>query len=677
MASGRIVVEIVDDCRELSSVCNLQETTILTMKFAIRLRSFQTPLWEQEYIDYNLIKWQLKYCLAKHEDRQSCEAIVQSSSFHRLTATVEATWTTLRRSEESVEAFLQQQLAIILHATSHLVDKSAPSSASFDPQQSAYYKRCIVELSKFILRLDLFATVNQSIVNRLMDRLTIRFAESKAIPKTSSTTSTRLLHNRPWLQSLSQLNDILKTLRTNTATETDSDKNDTALALETTQADSIGRLPLHYAAAYGRTDDSSRILQLSGYTACLQPDVFGDTPLLLAVLSGHASIVQLFLSKKPPQEPHSPTNLGNSHCNLLALAIESGHEEVSETLIAAKLGLNVLNDQGQSPLYRAARRGCGNLVKLLLEASVDGDAADFATQWTPLIVACVHGHTSPVEHLKAYGVDVNRLDRRSWSAVDHASYRGYPKIVEALQPAGLRIAKSLGTNGLQHPAIRPPPPTVILNTCARDSEHCVDTVMSKVFVNLGSFNLHWEHKALDIQPYSDGILPQVLPESSMVLELQASGCEEEYRIQLPIIGDLGDSPWLFSTATPDTMRLAFRIVRFTGQVKDPSTVVCSGLVILKSLRRGLGTGRDTIGRDHLIPLVDESGTYAGELVFSFLICHPFQTDLKVPAQQKMQRLNPTVVGGHRGMLASTVRALVCGWTLLNLQDRYWSEHQKS
>jgi glycerophosphodiester phosphodiesterase len=565
---------------------------------------------------------------------------------------------TLQYSEESVEAFLQKQLAIILRATGDLVEKSTLSSLSIDNQQPARYKRCVVELSKFIVRLDLFATLNQDIIRRLVARLTITFARSEATLKKSTTESTRLLYTRPWLQSLTQLNNILKTLQEPTATDTDSDKNDTSLSLEGNQADSIGRSPLHYAAAHGQTDIVSRIVQLSGCTVCLQPDIFGDTPLLLAVLSGHASTVQLFLSSFPLQVPRFPTNLGDKHHNWLALAIESGHEQVAETLIAAKLGLGVLGDQGQSPLYRAARRGYSNLVKLLLEVSVDGDAADVGTQWTPLIVASVYGHTSPVEHLKAYGVDVNRRDGRGWSAVDHASYRGSPKIVEALQPTGSRIAKSLGTSGLQPPATGPAtglPPTVIMD---RDSERCTDTEMSEVFVNLGSFNLHWKQKALDLQPYIDRLSPQVLPESNMVLEVQASDCKEEYHIQLPIIGDLGDSPCSFSTATPDTMRLAFRIVKLMSQSKYPNNVVCSGLVILKSLRQGLGKGRDIVGRNHAVPLVDDAGAYAGEMVFSFLICRPFQADVKVPAQQRMQRLSPTVVGGHRGMLWRSINRLL-------------------
>jgi hypothetical protein len=64
------------------------QTTILTMKFARHLCFFQTPLWEQEYVDYNLIKWQLKYRLAEQEDGQSGEAIAQIFTFHHLTSTV-------------------------------------------------------------------------------------------------------------------------------------------------------------------------------------------------------------------------------------------------------------------------------------------------------------------------------------------------------------------------------------------------------------------------------------------------------------------------------------------------------------------------------------------------------------------------------------------------------------
>ncbi|KAF2869519.1 ankyrin repeat-containing domain protein [Massariosphaeria phaeospora] len=491
------------------------------MKFARRLYSFQTPSWEQEYIDYEFLKGQLKSRLAEQEDAQSTISAI------------------LQRSEENVDTFLRQQHVIVVNSTTDLVDKFASSVPSFDARQLA---RCADELSRFIVRLDLFAKINQDIVCRLMARLTTGHGGSEATPKTSGTDSARLLYTRPWLLSLVQLNDILKKLGQITATDGGFYESD--VAMERLQADSIGRVSLHYAAAYGRTDISKRILQRLGYTICLQPDAFGDTPLLLAVLSGHASIVQLFLSSFPQNEPHSLTNLSNKYIHLLALAIESGHTEVAETLIAAKLGLNVLGDRGQGPLYRAARRGYGNLVKLLLEASVDGDAADVGNQWTPLIVASVYGHTGPVEQLKAYEVDVNRLDRRGWSAVDHAAYRGYPKVVEVLQPTGSRIAKPSGTDGSRQSA-NETPPTITHDTSAHDSANNVDTGMSKLFVNLGSLNLHWKHKALDVQPYIDGLSPQVLPESDIVLEVRASGCKEEYSVQLPIIDDLSDSPWLF------------------------------------------------------------------------------------------------------------------------------------
>jgi glycerophosphodiester phosphodiesterase len=359
-------------------------------------------------------------------------------------------------------------------------------------------------------------------------------------------------------------------------------------------------------------------------------------------------------------------NLDKSRSPLLALAIESGHIEVAETLIELGWGLDFLGCQGQSPLYKAARRGHDGLVKLLLQASVDGNTTDTISQWTPLIVASVYGFTDSVKHLKAAGVDASRLDRRGWSAVDHASYRGYPKVVEALKSTGTwaSVAEPLGTVSLQYPDANAPP-TVTLDKHTRDLQSGVDTETSHIFVNLGSLDLYRTCKGIDMQPYLDKISPEKLPESDMLLEVEASGCKEKYRIHLPIMEDLTNSPWQFSTKTPDTVRLSFRLLKSICRDEHDNAVLCSALALLKSLRQGLGQGREMVSRDHTVPLVDGSGTYAGDLNFNFLVCHPFKPDSEVPIPQQMRRLEPTRVGGHRGMLLHLLPHLpLTVWTVL-------------
>ena len=138
-------------------------------------------------------------------------------------------------------------------------------------------KPCLQELSSFIVRLDLFDKLNQDIVRRILVK-----------PRTTAlgihdAESSQLLYARPWLRELAELNDIVKATQEEPAAILDPHEYD--IPSHIASADSMGRHPLHYAAAYGHQDICVRILQRLGYTVCLLPDAFGDTPLLLAVLN--------------------------------------------------------------------------------------------------------------------------------------------------------------------------------------------------------------------------------------------------------------------------------------------------------------------------------------------------------------------------------------------------------
>ncbi|KAK3197467.1 hypothetical protein GRF29_216g334439 [Pseudopithomyces chartarum] len=549
------------------------------MRFARRLHSIQDPRWEDAYIDYVQLKEQLKSHNA--EDKES------------------TTLTLLRSTEECVELFLRRQFQIVIDTTENLMSNFTASHTAFDSAQPAPHKECLQEISRFIVRLDLFAKVNRDIVRRILVKLRT----------THDSELSQILYARPWLRKLAQLNDIVKATQEKSTAILDSYEYD--IPSHTFPIDAMGRHALHYAAAYGHQDICVHILQSRDYTVCLQPDAFGDTPLLLAVLSGHASIVRFFLSRFPPGEYHAPTDLDDPRARLLSLAIESGHTE--------------------SPLYRAARRGYGDLVKLLVGAGVDSNAMENTSQWTPLIVASVYGHSHLVKDLKAAGVNTTHLDRRGWSAVDHASYRGFPKIVEALgstraQPRSAIPSRS-STIGLQCPDASAP--TVTLDRHTQGVQSNGDAELSHLFVNK--------------------YLPKTLPESDLFLEVLASECKEKYRIYLPITEDLDNLPWHFSTRAPDSVRLTFRISRSASRDANRNAVLCSGIALLKSLKGNLRQRVETVGRDHTISLVDESGTHAGDIDFHFLFCHPFRPESDIPVQQQMRSLKPTGIGGHRGM----------------------------
>ena len=61
------------------------------------------------------------------------------------------------------------------------------------------------------------------------------------------------------------------------------------------------------------------------------------------------------------------------------------------------------NKYGRTPLYYAAKEGHTDIVRILLEAGAEVNAAVFKFGWTPLRGAARYGHTDIVEALRKAG----------------------------------------------------------------------------------------------------------------------------------------------------------------------------------------------------------------------------------------------------------------------------------
>jgi Ankyrin repeats (many copies)/Ankyrin repeat len=89
----------------------------------------------------------------------------------------------------------------------------------------------------------------------------------------------------------------------------------------------------------------------------------------------------------------------------LHLAVDSGHEDIVELLLANKADINAKNKLGETPLDLAVEGGQTNIAKVLLAHGAKiGDA---------LVCALRNGgsdHKSMVELLLADGADVNARD---------------------------------------------------------------------------------------------------------------------------------------------------------------------------------------------------------------------------------------------------------------------------
>jgi hypothetical protein len=180
------------------------------------------------------------------------------------------------------------------------------------------------------------------------------------------------------------LDDVLRTHRSRPATH---DKPQTpAIFLTVPECDvEIARLLLQYGVDINTMDDSSQTpLMLTLTRLNLRYDIGGDAPM-------------------PPWEPY------------VQLLVESG----ANVNLAYKEDPDWLNQEGQTPLHKAAYIGDEKLVVLLLAHGADVNARDTGGG-TPLMDAARHGHAEAVEALLKGGTDVHMHDSEGHTALFYA-----------------------------------------------------------------------------------------------------------------------------------------------------------------------------------------------------------------------------------------------------------------
>ncbi|XP_025826180.1 ankyrin repeat-containing protein NPR4-like [Panicum hallii] len=154
---------------------------------------------------------------------------------------------------------------------------------------------------------------------------------------------------------------------------------DPAVLSERTPA---GNTCLHIASIHGHQAFCQAVLDVDSHflhlLAAVNAD--GETPLLVAVTSGHISLASFFLPLyKGPGLSDALTKQDKHECNALHHAIRSGHnKELALRLIAAAPSLSrAANKYGESPMFIAAMRDYqDDVLDRLLEIpdSADGGA---------------------------------------------------------------------------------------------------------------------------------------------------------------------------------------------------------------------------------------------------------------------------------------------------------------
>eukprot|EP00178_Gracilaria_changii_P005447 TRINITY_DN1897_c0_g1_i1.p1 TRINITY_DN1897_c0_g1~~TRINITY_DN1897_c0_g1_i1.p1 ORF type:complete len:1019 (-),score=148.56 TRINITY_DN1897_c0_g1_i1:8974-12030(-) len=227
----------------------------------------------------------------------------------------------------------------------------------------------------------------------------------------------------------------------------------TKASLDFAKAD--GFTALHLAALNGNT--MSCKLLVEGGANCSLPDENGYLPLQLATRHQHFDVVSTLLEAKVDADCSGPQGLTALHiacflgdARLIWLLIRSGASvnkinkdkatplhiaagreqgRVSMQLLMANgADLEVLDNEGDTPLHNACYKGLYQNVRLLLRRGAKSSPAN-DKQLTPLHLAAETGSEETVEALLKYGADVSARDMNRKTPYRVASERGHQKVM--------------------------------------------------------------------------------------------------------------------------------------------------------------------------------------------------------------------------------------------------------
>ena len=187
-------------------------------------------------------------------------------------------------------------------------------------------------------------------------------------------------------------------------------------------ADANGATPLHYAAYQEDTDLVDRLLK-----AGAKPSVanqFGSTPLSEAAAVGNAAIIMLLLRAGADANSRNP----EGQTALMAVA-RTGRIEAARALLDAGADVNAVEQWGgQSALMWAAAQKQPAMVRLLIDRGAKVDVRGTSRDWerrttaeprpkdlhrggfSPLLYAAREGCLECARHLLQGGADINLTD---------------------------------------------------------------------------------------------------------------------------------------------------------------------------------------------------------------------------------------------------------------------------
>ena len=228
------------------------------------------------------------------------------------------------------------------------------------------------------------------------------------------------------------------------------------------RTDNWGLSALYYACRNGHLDVVNMLL--SKGTDIEAGDV--DTPLMVAILGGHHTVVEALISSGASVNEKSFTGdtvldyaLESGHLNIINMLISKGavtmskngqdmtplfstivrghHTEV-EALISSGANVNNKNNRGYTALHCACQYGHLHIVKTLISNGANIEAEDYYGM-TPLMTAAEHGHHLVMEVLISSGASIDHKDQEDCTALWYAAEESHKQCCFLLIAAGADV----------------------------------------------------------------------------------------------------------------------------------------------------------------------------------------------------------------------------------------------
>ncbi|KAL3853518.1 hypothetical protein ACJMK2_017053 [Sinanodonta woodiana] len=198
--------------------------------------------------------------------------------------------------------------------------------------------------------------------------------------------------------------------------------------------DKENRTPLHLAVVKGHANIVQELLEWNAKTNL--GDNQAKTPLMKAVECNKEECVRLLLEYKASVDAIDKEGSSSLH-----YAVREGYTRIVAELIKAGAAINKKNKQGYTPLHVSVIEKKDEVTRLLLENKADPNVIDNSLR-PPISYACKDGSITQVKLLLQAGADPTIKDSSGWLPEDLAESHGHHGCSQLIRDHNTKMMRS-------------------------------------------------------------------------------------------------------------------------------------------------------------------------------------------------------------------------------------------